>query len=294
MKKVNPPFIIALICVSAFLGTITAYAQNQAGTLAIDPGRSITEPLYGFDLPTFFIPLVGPPEKIYSVLDPANPDNRLEIYDGFNTAGFTVDVSMSDLTSPEENIIHYTNISLVTLSQSDTGVDTAPYNIPPGAPNVVIPAKCLAWTGDPNDLTMCDGILDSGSSQFMEPAALSSTLTADVTTTDTEINVADGSIFITPLLPGDTLKIKIGSDVINYTGISGDQLTGVSGIDAAHSLGDTVDQYNFQSRQLTIMDTNIGSEADTGLHSVGFGLRLAVDSTVKQGNYSGILLFTFS
>lgn len=296
MKHISTPAILALVCVSALLGTISAYAQNQTGTLEMLAGEPLTPPASPLNFSANFIPEVGT-EKIYTVLDPALPENRLGVYDSLDSAGFNVHVVITDLSTADGNDVDYRNISIVTLSQSGTGVDAdSAFNNPPGAPNVTAPIACDSWISSGGDTlaTMdakCGGIMDTAPSTFYELTPSSSVLTADANLFDTEIHVADGSQFGIPLL-APTYKVRIGNDIIRYSGIEGNTLTGVSGIDTTHLIGETALQHTLESGPLEIMQ-NL-SPADTGLYSVGIGMRLTVDPTFKQGDYSGTLTFTFS
>jgi len=281
---------MVLVCVPALLGGITAYAQEQAGILSLQQGVPISEPTSPINLSTHFIPSTD--ENIYSVLDPALQASRLEIFDSLANAGFTVNASMSDLKSGND-IVSYTKANIVTLSQSGGGIDyNTIFNNPPGAPNVTADAKCTDWTsGDP--LSVCDAFIDANpnNTRFYETSPSSSMLTADANPGDTTIDVGDGSQFTLPA-PGDHLFVSIDDDVITYTGINVNQLTGVTGIDASHLSGSTVNQHSPESGQLTIMN-NAANPADVGLYWVGLGIRLKIDPTLKQGDYSGTLTFTF-
>jgi hypothetical protein len=297
--KVNLPVIITTVCVCSLLGNITVYSQNRQRALASGQGIFLSGPTSSFNpLQTVFIPQPGEPgKKIYAILDPdpenpKYPDNVLQVFDGLPEAGFIVNVAISDLKTPKGDTISYTNTSLVTLSHSGTGIDPANSNSPPGAPDVQVPADCVAWaSGQP--LSVCDSTLDSEKSRFYEPDSSSSTLTVNANPGDEVINVADGTRFSPPQGIANP-EVRIDDDIIRYTGITGNQLTGISGIDTPHLAGDQtiVKQHSFESGQLTVMSNTTGY-ADTGLYSVGFGLRITIDPTVKQGYYHGTLTFTY-
>jgi hypothetical protein len=137
--------IVSLTILTVFLAinTGTALAQDaiQAGTLAIQPRMVFLEPTGNKIFPINFIPTSGI-KKIYTILDPAVTEDTLEIYDFDENQRFSVDARMDDLTGTG-NTIHYTNIGIVTLSQSPDGVDLGSFNSPPGTAHMNLsPYKC--------------------------------------------------------------------------------------------------------------------------------------------------------
>jgi fibronectin type III domain protein len=73
-------------------------------------------------------------------------------------------------------------------------------------------------------------------------AFASSTLTAQITSGATTINVVDGSGFGASSAASGTLSIGTQAGVVSYTGKSGNQLTGVTGVTATHPIGTLVQQ----------------------------------------------------
>jgi hypothetical protein len=303
MKHIASPAILALVCVSALLGTVSAYAQNQTGTLAILSGFSFDQPSAPITFPTTFIPQIGT-EKTYSVLDPAVEENRISLYDSSGAFGFAVLATLSDLEaeggeSVGGHAVDYRNVSIVTLSESGAGVDaTSSFNNPPGAGHVIAPAACNAWTSASGDTEAtiesdCGGIMNTSASMFYErnPPPSSSTLSTVANPGDTVLEVSDGSRFIAPPAGGPAYKVRIGTDLITYEGISGNTLTGVRGIETSHGLGDLVIQHPLVSGSLTLMENT--TIAETGLYEIGFALRLSIDPDYKEGDYSGTLTITY-
>lgn len=288
IKKHTPIFIILGLLASSGFGFPVVYAEvtDQAGTVTLLPAETIiTREPEGFNFPVSFIPSTGI-LPVYALLNPTVIEQTLQVFDSNDASGFSVTAAMTHLrsTGTGNNLIHFTDLSLVTLSQSPDGTDSGPYNEPPGSPNVSTPSNCPWNPSDTDIATQCDSYMTS----FSYPSG--STLTAnDLEITNTEVDVLDGSVFNSPL-PGETLEALIDYDVINYSGVTGNTLTGLTGIDIPHLSGSQIRQHWEESNQVTILQNN--TIADRGSFSIGFGFRLSIRPEMKQDQYSGTLIFT--
>jgi hypothetical protein len=136
--------IIALAVTTGLLAlnikAVSAQSPNQVGTLELLPTLTMVEPV-AIQFPINFIPTTGT-SAIYAILDPRNNAETLTVNDFDNTQSFSVTATMTNLTSSMGNTISYSDIGLVTLSQSSDGVDLGTFNIPPNAAHVITPQYC--------------------------------------------------------------------------------------------------------------------------------------------------------
>ena len=289
MKKT--PLILTLILSSILLfHAIMANAQLQTATLAIIPGPvSFAQLPDDFNFDTSFVPNTSETISIYKVLSPSITENTLNIADPDTSNGFSVSVSLTDFESQTggSNRIHYTNLGLVALSESLTEQTDGPgTNSPSGAPNVISPLHCN-W--DTSVYPTLSSVCNDSINAFAEPAANTTLLTNPVTTVATTINVADGTQ-LADATSSEPQYITINSDVIMYTGITANQLTGVTLISTDHAIGETVTQYYRISDETTLLsNTNV---ADIGEYSTGLGFRLNYDDAVIPDTYNATLTFT--
>ena len=282
--------MLGLIILLVLSQIIIVKAQSQTGTLTIMPGSIFFQQQPGdFTFPRNFVPLTSQIINSYATLEPEIYNNTLIVYDGDSTSGFDITLALDDLESNSmgNNIIHYTDIALVTLSSSLIDpVDSGDINTPPGAPNVTAPLNCN-WNPiiEPNMEIACNTSMTS----FSEPLANATSLANDVSPSDIVIGVTDGSQLsnATPLAPR---KIIIDGDIILYTGKTVNQLTGVSNINESHLTNDVVKQYYDSSQQITIMSNSVIS--DRGIYSFGFGFRLTYNESTIPDNYNSTLTFT--
>lgn len=288
----KPRLVLPLI-ISSFLlfQSILANAQTlQTATLTILPGPiSFGQLPDDFNFDTSFIPSIPQTIKIYKLLSPSILNNTLRVDDADPGGGFDVTISMSDFesTTVENERIHYTNLALVSLTQSLTETADGPItNIPPGAPNTLAPLHC-DW--NPSNYPDMNSYCDSLMNQFTEPAANTTLLANNIQGNDTTIDVNDASQ-LESATPSTPKYIIIEDDVIRYTGIISNQLTGVSLISISHSSGKTVTQYHITSNQVTLLSNP--SFTDVGEYSIGFGFKLNYDEATIPDNYTATLTFT--
>jgi hypothetical protein len=292
MKRIFVIFFVVVLLLTVTAPTFTAFAQpTTTGTADIAPGTVTGIVPDDFSFPEGFVSNTTT-QKIYKFLDPTVTNETLQILDADEFGGFKVDMYMSDLvpSSGSDNVIRFTKVGVVTLSNSSPEpTDTAPFNRPTGTPNIniVAPAFC-DWDLATWDL---ESVCDDDMQGFTAPSSNSTTLSTDINPSAVEIEVADGSRLASPAI-GYPLTIKIDSDLIVYSGISGNTLTGVSDINNTHFSGTTVSQYYSTSEPMTIM-TNPAA-ADVGVYSTGFGLRLTISPGVSADVYTGTITFSIS
>lgn len=259
---------------------------DQVGSVTLLPGTDIAFSSIpdDFGFGDVFTPATGQ-TPIYKTLDPGNSSEVIEITDVDVSRGFSVTMSITNFVSGE-NIIPYSNIGFVTLSESLTEVvDGDPANNPPGAPNLVALQDCN-W--DPSSGKTMAEYCDDDLGLFINftgPVPANSSLAADAGPSDTTINLIDGTAF-----QNGPAAIIINGDIINYTAKAGNQLIGVTSIDSSHTTGDNVEQFIFNSTEELLFENS--TDGDTGVYSTGFGFRMLVDSGLNQGTYSSTLTFT--
>jgi hypothetical protein len=173
MKKKTLILVIIAFLFSGVGAGLVCAAADQTGTLELQrPGVIIIREPQDFSFPLNFVPSSGI-LPTYAFLNPAQDENTLAIFDSDDAGGFTVTVAMTDMqpTDGSGNIIHYTDLALVTLSQSPGGVDGGSINIPPGAANVHTYSSCPWNPPDPDMQTQCDASMTN----FTEPPGGSGT-----------------------------------------------------------------------------------------------------------------------
>lgn len=280
-------FIVTTFSITTLLlvhAVIVSAQATQTGSVTILPSQPIIEhEPDGFNFPPKFIPSTPQNISLYQTLDPSMPENILEVVDFVPDSGFLVTVSMDDFESPaNDNYIHYTNFGFVTLSESLTDeVDSGPSNNPPGQGDTTAPQHC-DW--DSQSGTAFKDACDAFITPFSSYPTSSTTLAGDINPGDTVINVADGSQLV------GSSWIIINGDVIGYTGMIGNQLTGVTGINTAHLTGDTVTRYYKTSQQVDLMSNS--TIAQTGSYSVGFGFKLNYNQDTIPADYTSTITFT--
>lgn len=173
MKKKSLILFFFSITLLACAGISYAQDSNQDGVLQIlAPETMIIHEPDDFEFPVNFVPSSGS-LSTYALLDPATLAGILEIFDSNDASGFSVTIAATDLnsTTGTGNFIHYTNMAMVTVSQTPGGVDAGASNNPPGAANVITPLRC-PW--DPAGAPLADQC-DSFMTVFTEPAGGSTT-----------------------------------------------------------------------------------------------------------------------
>jgi hypothetical protein len=296
---------LTLFCaISLLAASFTAHAQSdvqQTGTLDIQPGSGppVLSAPFDFQFPRAFIPLTGT-TPIYVTLDPSEPEETLQVGDASQTGGFTVTTSVSEFrgTDNPENMFSYENLSMVTLAQSlddNEPADGGPTNQPPGAPNVSAPLFCNWDPTNPTTPLMQDECDDELDINIMDAtSSVTSNLAADIDEDSDTITLDDTSAFRVPDPVGPppipSHLARIGTDYFTYTDVSGNDLTGVSGIGAPHTTGETVEQLSEESDQFVILENSV--PGDTGSYSIGFGYRLNITPEMIADTYSGVITFT--
>lgn len=282
-----------LIGLLSVTGIALGQTASQTGSLTISSLDIVPlgEP-NSFSFESAFIPNQPGTINLYHTLNPSNPAETFRLEDPDAGGRFDLTMSMTDLNpvSGGDDVIRFTNIALVSLSESLTEeVDGPPTNNPPGAPlgDFFVPLYCN-WDPltIPNMWDACDGIMFN----FIEPAAGTTNLTNDINPGNATIDVADASQLTNPNTSPHSIVIE--GDIIDYTGKNVNQLTGVTGIDAPHPNGTPITQYARSSVDQTIISNT--NPANTGVYSVGFGLRLAINQTIVPGDYSGTITFTLT
>jgi hypothetical protein len=293
----KPLFFTCLFALAIFAGRCVAFADTKGTTGTANIERAWPTVLSlpaSFVFPAQFIPKTFT-EKTYKLLSPTVATEILKITDADELSGFHMDMRVTDLTpAPDsDNVIRLTKMGFVTLSASSPSpIDSAPINIPPGTAHIIAPAWCNWDLISGNLASECEASMINFTPDYFVPGHEgTTTLAADINPGDTIINVNDGTQLPTPGV-GYTLKIKIGSDLISYSGNAGNQLSGVTDIDSPHTAGATVKEYPTVSEPVTIMEDS--TFTDRGIYSNGFGFRLNVDPSVIAADYSADILFSFN
>ncbi len=284
MKKTAIIFLLPAIF--SFYSLTVLADDQQTGSATIVSGNEIIFTSYpdDFSFPTTSIPSGAPSVYAYKTLDPELPSSLLAIRDNDPSRGFSLTAAISDFTgSTADKRIHFTNFSMVTLTQTvGATADGSEINIPPGSPNVVAPASCTWRTQSTETLASeCDTSMQVFNETYDNTSAM---LIAVADTTDNIIYVSDDSLFA----PSGWVSIE--NDIIGYTGKNEGQLTGVTGIDAAHPENAAVKQYQTESQQITVLSNS--NSSDIGTYAVGFGLRFTVDENTPPDTYTATITYT--
>lgn len=274
-------FILLPLCVHA--------ANDQIASLSIDSGQiSIMHTPEDFSFDTTFI--TSSPAGIFKLLDPAIYENQL-IVDDSNTEGlnYYVTLTLSNLIS-QDDIIPYSNISFVTLSDDTSGVDALPPSPPAASVNVTAPLDC-PWNG--NLVADCDGMLESNYLQGAEQFIATDPTSSVTENTDT-IYVSNPSLYtykevielsggekalITEIAGGSNSFLKVKRGIMGTTPTS-------------HLAGSGITSYGYDSLQIEIMNGPEPPGGRIGAYSIGFGSKALIDPSFKAGDYTGIITFT--
>lgn len=265
--------------------SLVSYAADQQGSISI---LSIDDIVLftpeDFDFTPAFAPNSDEATTSYTMLLPNISDEKLSVVDSSEENGFNVTLSVTPLLSSTNaaDIIDVNNIAVVTLAETTSAeVDSGESNVPAGAPNVTAPLYCnLDITNSAQTLAnTCETVM----MPFSRPVTATTTLADNFESNAASVLLTDASGF------SSSGTAVIDEDVILYTGVTGNELTGVTQINEAHETGEEVNQYASISTPLTILQDAVTT--DTGTYSVGLGFRLTVDDSTKKGLYNGTLTF---
>jgi hypothetical protein len=270
----------------------TLATESQTMILNILPGNiSIVQTPNNFSFGTTFIDHTS--TELYKTLSPEKLDNQLMVEDADMTGlNFNITVALSNLIDRNRNqIIPFTNLSLITLSEDSSGIDAVTNNTPPAnIADISAPINC-AWNND--IIINCQDDFDSnnftGSSIYI---ANDPSLTVDKTTNIVRVNdlasyrkdeiiqFSNGEkALITNIILGSGGYLEVKRGILNTS-------------TATHAAESGITRYFSESEQIVVMEGPEPAVGRIGAYSIGFGFKTILTPEFSAGNYSGTITYS--
>lgn len=295
---------LGMLTVLAVTPVVRAQGQPQEASLELTPGstyhRFVPE---NFGIGPIFIDKAQTETIIYKTLPPGLTEEDLTptnivtntmpnqfVLEDAQGAEFNVTLHISNLIDGNK-VIPFEQISLVTLANDPSGLDSFNTNTPPAdTVGVSAPVRCLGWSSTTTDLQSACPELAGNYFLTNSPTAHPSDPQTDIGETQTVITVnpapeyklneiiefASGEKALITLVSPDNSQITVRRGMLGTTASPQTAGTGITG-------------YGPSSKSVTIME-GLPFPSRIGSYSVGFGFLLKViSSSFEPGNYSGII-----
>jgi len=296
---------MGLLTVLTVTPVVLAQSQPQEATLELTPGSTYSRFVpENFGIGPIFIDKTQTETLIYKTLPPGLTEEDLTpsniatktmpnqfVLEDAQGAEFSVILDISNLLD-NNKVIPFEQISLVTLANDDSGLDSFNTNTPDAdTVDVFAPIDCPGWTN--NLTTDCPEL--AGNFFTTNP------LINHASDPQTDINETQTTISVDPSITynlHEIIEFASGEKTL-ITNIATDNTTitvrrGMLGTTAApQTAGTGITGYGSTSRPVTIMEA-IPFPSRIGSYSVGFGFLLKViSSSFEPGDYSGLITITF-
>lgn len=282
---------ILFIAIFSFSSLTTLAATTQEATLIILNGNII---LLKIPSTVRFDPIFVDNQNSYELFKSLPPDNydSLLVVEDSDSEGknFNITLAMSNLIE-NNNVIPFTNISLVSLSNDPSGVDTfVPTSPPASTVGVSAPLACY-WTGNLEQ----DCATNLNNNYFSDaPHMFPTDPVNNINSTTNNIYVNDlSNYFENEIIEFDNGEKALITNVIQGTGGYLEVARGILGTTAtSHAAGSGITNFGNESDQVVIIEAPEPPTGRIGAYSLGFGYKSLVEPDFKAGNYSGIITYS--
>lgn len=298
-------FLVAFLALFCVFPITNAQTQNQQASVSIEAGNTYArfEP-ENFSIGPLFIDKSIPTTKIYKTLPPGLYEKDLTaqnletktipnqfVFEEAKGDKFNITISISNLID-NDKVIPYENISIVSLSESETGLDSFNENSPKSnTVGINSPITCANWNNDIK--TNCIGEFEANT--FLSETVINHPLdpTINISETTMQIPIDQSSNYqkneviqfqsgekalILQTTPDNT-HIIVRRGILGTTASTQEAQSGINCFGTNSKPIDLVNAETFENR--------IGS------YSTGFGFLFNIlNTTFEAGSYKGTLTFT--
>jgi len=295
MKKTKIISAILITLLASFSLATYVFAQaNQTASVSITSGNITMTLPDTINFERTFLPTGTSTKKINEVLNPANPNERIEVQD-MDSIGtnFNVTMSISNLIDTDK-VLPFTDFSLVTLA-TDTADNVDEQGISPNSSTVQVDApNSCTWDAQNGTLEdNCSTELDTNtllSQNALNPTDPSLPLTA----TETTLTVNDSTFYA----PNEIIIFNNGEKalIIEQSGTNTFTIRrGILGTNAtSHTASEGITTTGTSSAQITLLTGPEPVSPRVGVYSVGLGVRATLNAIekIEEGSYAGTITFS--
>lgn len=288
IKKIR---ISACTILLLIIPTITFAIEERQNTLLtiVNGYISILHTPENFTFTQTFIN--NQPVNLYKTLDPSEYTSLLLVEDAdLSGKDFNITLTMGNLND-NENVIPFSNISMVSISNDTAGVDTfLPTSPPANTVDLTAPRNC-AWDGDLE--TNCESLLNLYYFSST-PIFFAADPTIPITSSSNIVYVDNiSAYFINEIIEFSDGEKALIKNIIQGTG---GYLIVDRGIlnttPASHGAGSGITSHGSESDQVVIMDGPEPPGGRIGAYSLGFGFKSLIEPFFEPGNYTGTITYS--